>query len=449
MFKEKAGLCVVFILLLITNLKAQENSPYTRFGVGNLSTPYPVDLAGYGGLTAASEGPTMLNYANPASYGSLQLTTLSTGFYFTDILLSSNPSTGTGSESFQNGSLTNVCLGFPVIKNHWGASFGLVPYSRAEYSVAILNSESLGYSSSYNSFDDSGALYKFYVGNGFQFKLDTFDRINIGVNASYLFGTFSQTDDLAFVDTSNTYNTQHMEIKTLGGFMFQGGIQYIRQLKNGAHFTVGLQGNLQTVIPGRITDIWSRWVFQDVGNGGFKDTIQNINDQRGNMVLPAAIGGGVVYSNPKRFLIGINWDYTNWSKFSSFGEVTDTPAQLIDSWRIAVGGQWIPKIDNGVRNNFFKTLHYSAGFYFEQTYLDFYNTPIHQVAFTLGATVPLSHAVGGEDPYERLSTLNFALEVGERGTEGTIKNPLLLEDYITLSVGLTLNSLWFVKRKFE
>jgi hypothetical protein len=441
MFKAKVSICIVFILLLITNLKAQENSPYSRFGVGNLYSGYPVNLAGYGGLTAASEGPTMLNYANPASYGSLQLTTLSTGVYFNDTYLTSmSPSGGTTSQGFQSGSLTNLCLAFPVIKGHWGASFGLVPYSTQAYSVAQLDNPSVGYNS-YNSFQDSGSLYKFYVGNGFQFKLDTFNRINIGFNVAYLFGTLSQSDELAFVDTFNAYNSQNAVTKTMGGVVVQGGFQYLKGFKNGARLVFGVQGSLKTSVPGYTTNVWDRWVFQDIGNNGVKDTIEGVYNQRGSMVLPATIDVGIVYDNPSHFTIGFNWDYTDWSQFSSFGETTDDPnVSLIPSWRVAIGGQLLPDAKN--YQSYFKTIRYSAGFYVEQTDLDINGMPIIQKAFTLGASFPLTHG----PLFTRFSSLNLALEVGQRGT---IQNSLLREDYFTLSVGLTLNDLWFQKRKFE
>lgn len=456
MSKIKIGLFVAFLLLFTSFVKAQINSPYSRFGVGNLNPDYPVELAGYGGLSAASEGPTMLNYANPASFASLQLTTFSFGVYGSLYSLSSPPPNQT-SQSFQDGTLTNLCLGFPIVKGHWGASFGLMPYSREGYSIANLsstssnlnpNNTSLANIPYYNSFDDTGNLYKFYVGNAVQIRLDTFDRINIGISASYLFGTFSQSDDLAFVDTFNSYNSQHMETKTIGGIVLQEGVQYIKGLKSGARLVFGAYGNLQSNVSGRVTNIWDRFVFQDVGNGGIKDTINGTYNSKGAMVMPASINVGIVYDDPTHFTLGVNYDYTYWSKFSSFGDTGIVP--LTNSWRAAIGGQWLPDFKD--YHHYWKIVKYNLGFYYEKTDLQFNSgsagsitgpyTGVDQFAVTMGVSLPLTKG----PLYTRYSVLNFAVEMGQRGFLS--KNPLR-EQYITFSLGLTLNDLWFVKRKFD
>jgi hypothetical protein len=44
------------------------------------------------------------------------------------------------------------------------------------------------------------------------------------------------------------------------------------------------------------------------------------------------------------------------------------------------------------------------------------------------------------------SKVNCSLQVGKRGT---LKDNLVREQYIRLSIGLTFNEVWFQKKKFD
>ena len=52
---------------------AQENSPYSRYGIGNLVPPGNISNRGMGGISAGVSDATTINTVNPASYGNLSI----------------------------------------------------------------------------------------------------------------------------------------------------------------------------------------------------------------------------------------------------------------------------------------------------------------------------------------------------------------------------------------
>ena len=45
--------------------------------------------------------------------------------------------------------------------------------------------------------------------------------------------------------------------------------------------------------------------------------------------------------------------------------------------------------------------------------------------------------------------INFAAEIGQRGTLGTQQNPLVKENFVTLHLNFVINDRWFLKYKFD
>src|SRR4030095_3419005 len=63
------NLLIVCGLQLITcNLYAQENSPYSRYGLGDVAPSTNIGNRGMAGLSAAYADPLSINFTNPASY---------------------------------------------------------------------------------------------------------------------------------------------------------------------------------------------------------------------------------------------------------------------------------------------------------------------------------------------------------------------------------------------
>jgi hypothetical protein len=84
-----------------------------------------------------------------------------------------------------------------------------------------------------------------------------------------------------------------------------------------------------------------------------------------------------------------------------------------------------------------KMVFYRFGGEYRQSYLVIDDTPIDYRAVTIGAGIPLKGF---------LSIINVSLELGQNGTS---KNGLFKENFVTLHLDMSLKNLWFMKRKYD
>ena len=104
-----------------------------------------------------------------------------------------------------------------------------------------------------------------------------------------------------------------------------------------------------------------------------------------------------------------------------------------DSKTFSIGGYFIP--DASSLTSYWKRVIYRFGLKNEEKSIIINNLPINHFSLNLGLGLPLSG----------LSKANIGLEFGKTGDD---KNSLR-ENYVALRLGLSLNDIWFIKRKFN
>ena len=73
-------LSVLFVVFgLYTAASAQENSPYSRYGLGDLTPNQNIFTRGMAGISAASIDNRSINFTNPASLSTIGLTIFDIG----------------------------------------------------------------------------------------------------------------------------------------------------------------------------------------------------------------------------------------------------------------------------------------------------------------------------------------------------------------------------------
>ncbi len=103
-----------------------------------------------------------------------------------------------------------------------------------------------------------------------------------------------------------------------------------------------------------------------------------------------------------------------------------------DSNSLALGGYFIP--DNSSLVSYWKRVKYRFGIKNIKKSIIVNNLPINQFSLNLGLGLPVAG----------LSKANLGLEIGSIGDSEVIK-----ENYFSLRLGLTLNDVWFIKRKYN
>ena len=120
---------LLIIVFSFSVLSAQVNSPYSRYGLGNIFPATFGAANGMAGVSAAYFTPTNINYLNPASYSELNFAIFEVGAAGNVLSLE------TATEKFTSGdgNLSYLAFGFPLFKqlrrHKFGLSFGLIPYS--------------------------------------------------------------------------------------------------------------------------------------------------------------------------------------------------------------------------------------------------------------------------------------------------------------------------------
>ena len=442
---------ILFVLFVAGGLQmsatAQENSPYSRYGIGDLTPNHNVFTRGMGGIAAGITDTRSVNFTNPASLTSIYNTIFDVGTEIDyRILKSSNPAKKFTSA---NTYVSYLTMAFPLTtpkmakKNmFWAMSFGIKPVSKMNYKIEK-NERLTGIDSLNTLYEGSGGLNQAFFGTGFKYK-----NLSVGINAGYMFGNKDYNTMLTFIsDSSFFYYLSNSSNKTTyGGLFINGGIQYdialARDEKNPDFITkkikLGVYGNLQQNLKAR-TDIVRETIFYDQNGGYYRlDSVYEEKDVKGTIKLPAMIGFGATYQDAN-WLFGADFEYGNWASYRYYGQ-TDA---VQNNWTIRAGAQYYPAKDNTPVKKYFNFVKYRAGFYYGSDYIKV-NQNRPEYGFTIGTGMPLTSLKRISYTGEYV-VLNTALEFGNRGNRQTN----LRESVVRFSIGVSMNARWFQKPKYN
>lgn len=416
---------------------SQENSPYSRYGLGDLVPSQNITNRAMGGIAAGYSDFQSINFVNPASLGNITNTIFDLGAE-ADIrtLKSLNPA----KKYTQSNSLFSYLqVGFPIaskkmIKKHigWGVSVGLRPISRIDYKIE--KQERISTIDSLTTlYEGTGGVTQAFIGTGFHTK-----HLNIGLDFGYMFGNKDFNTRLAFINDTVTYYKSNSGTKThFGGLFVTGGIQYQTELSAGTILRIGAYGTLQHNL--KATQDITRETFQYDANGGTYrlDSIYDQSGISGTIQYPSSFGAGFSYSG-KQWLYGADFETANWSNYRYMGQAD----ALRNNWTIRGGVQYYPAKENTPSKKYFNFVKYRAGFYYGPDYIQ-PGASRPQYAFTMGTGMPLTSLQ--RIRFGEYVLLNTALEIGGRGD----KNSNVKENIVRFSIGLSMNARWFVKPKYD
>ncbi len=462
-------LTLTFLLLfLITTLPAfsQDNSPYSRYGIGDLTPAGHILTRGMGGISAGYGDATTINFNNPASYSSFQSflepksKKFISGRAILDIGMNFDSRTLKEPSPARKFTATNalfsyVQIGVPIKKN-WGLSFGLRPISRISYK--IFHNErlkdpltGLPIDSANTRFEGSGGSYLASLGIGFNlFRKEGAkgmeEKLSFGINAGYLFGEKDYSTRRSLINDSVNYYQANFETKTnYGNLYFNAGIQYKLPLdsKKRISMTIGAFGNWGQKL--NATQDVLRETFVYDGNIG-DVRLDSVSDQRnvkGKIILPSSVTMGFVVQRPiiiekdrkqAGWLFGLDFSMQSWNKYRFYGRVDSVK----NNWELKVGGQLnpVPQL-----RNYWSNVSYRAGFFIGPDYIKVGNK-LPRFGATLGMGLPV--AISRQAP-NQYTLINVALEYSKRGNN----NNLLRENMFRFSLGFSLSDLWFGKHKYD
>ena len=416
-------------LLFSLAIFAQEgtSSPYSFYGIGDIKFKGTVENRSMGSISVFPDS-IHVNIQNPAQLASLKLTSFALGGTYAN----TKSKTESQEAKARRTSLDYMAIAIPVGK--LGVGFGLIPYSSVGYKIqkitydintAVTPNDTTR--TVYSKYNGIGGVNKVFLGLGYRLT----PKINIGADFQYNFGTI-ETSNLQY-QTDLQYGSRENDISDLRGFNIDLGITYQTKVKSKysffsslaytpeAELTLGNKRNIEIV---QLLSTSAVTVIER----------ENIPIEDTKIKLPAKLIFGSGFGEVKKWLVGGEITFLNNSVLSNrFNDIQG--ATFENSIRYSLGGFFIPNYNS--YSNYYKRIVYRGGLRYENTGLVIQNKSINDFAANIGLGMPLSGT---------FTNINIGLEIGKRGTK---YYNLVEENYINLSVGLSLSDKWFVKRKFD
>jgi len=453
-------------LILIAGFHSQSafsqtlsQSPYGRFGLGDFQyTPSPF-LQSLGGVTQAVADSNILNLNQPASLASLEsgvtifeagLNGTSTNYEFSG-LSSSGSTAGFG----------YFGLSFPIKKKVWNMSLSLSPASNVGYFLSdTIDDPNSG--RIYLGYQGSGGYSNFAIGNGVQLG----KNFSIGLQARYVFGRVDYSSNVVFVEGQEDGHRNSLVTRTnrMADLQFETGIMYRKFFRRAGYknpevstrkkryadrdsveLTIGGTFRPSADMNGSYTYLAQTYFGNSPeGSIAYTDTIAFADRLAGKISIPMQYGGGITLgSSSKKWMVSTDFVYSNYDSFRIFG-VQDS---VRSSYRASFGLQINPtptvKVGSG-KVSYFKKIRYRAGAYYSDGMLRIDGNAVPEMGLSLGFGLPITLRTYNTRP--ATSVLNFTLSAGQRGLKGT--NPLV-EQYVRLSIGFSLNDRWFRKLQYD
>jgi hypothetical protein len=431
----------IFTLFFFT-AAAQENSPYTRFGIGDVQNNYNVANKGMGGIsqgfTESNSFLQPLNLANPASMATIYNAQFDLAADITSRSLKGNPNAANFKAT--NTILSYLQVGLPLTPNKWYAkqkrlalAFGLKPLTKINYKVRV-DERIPGIDSAATLFEGNGGVNQANITLAYKVK-----SFSVGITSGYNFGNRTTSAERVILNDSigGYYKRSNSTNSTQFGAVFLNlGAQYDVKLKNMSSLTFGATVNLQNKLKAKRTALVET---VDVGFDGTLinvDTVSFEGERKGNIIMPMNIAFGAAYAD-KHWIMGADVEIANWANYSSYG--VKEPTQ--NTFRVKVGAQYFPATEKTSLKKKLAFLRYRAGAYYGTDYI----SKRREYGFTLGAGMQLTSNYFSSR-FGEFVMLNTAVDLGQRNSSvtNTIK-----EGIFRVNIGLSIAGSWFRKRKYD
>lgn len=448
---------LLVLVCFVSTTKAQINSPFSRYGIGNeIYHSQNASSQGMGGFTAAYTASMngnfgqSVNFNNPASYSSLYMTTFDLGVNLTNTTLQrENPTLRYKSAYFIPNYLT---VGLPIDKvRKMGMAFGLRPLSQINYSIVEPKLLSTG-DSLYNNYMGQGGLNQAFIGFGKGWK-----NFSLGFNTGLNFGKKNIENIKTFQynpDSTAFYQSKASTTTMMSGVFFQLGAMGEYTLKSINHAKTTDKTEYTLSYGGTFTLNQNLSAKQDElrTTGAYSttqeiplDTVSLTSATPGTVSLPASFTLGVAIHKKEvsnrgvydQWVLGLEYDGANWKdKYKFYGQ-SDL---LSNASMVRLGLQFCPNAFD--YESYWSTVVYRAGFYTGKDYINFDGNGLNVSAITVGAGLPIRKYRSYDYQF---SLINLALQFGKRGSSSNSYQ----ESFFQFTVGYSLSDVWFNKRKYD
>ena len=394
-------------------------SPYSMFGIGDISMRGSAYNRSMGGVGIASRNSRFINILNPASVSARDTLTFMADFAILgqNRYQSQTTTSGDINSAANTFNMGNLAVSFPIYKS-LAMMVGVLPYSSTGYGYSYYETDPSVLSdvgNVYYTLSGQGGLYQGFASLG----CTLWDRLSLGAQALYYFGNVLKESSVTFSSDSfvGVSTSDRMSVNAFSG---KFGLQYDQPLSGKLTATLGATYRLGS----------------SLGNTLYKSGVKSAGDDI-NLASEWGVGLAVCYSDKLR----IEADYlrADWTgsgfESSYFCSVRNSslPFKSCVASSVRAGVEYIPNPRD--TRYYLKHVAYRAGVYYNKDYVSVGGYQLDDKGLTLGATFPIVNGYCG---------LTLAVEVGQRGNMSLVK-----ENYFNVSIGMSLYDIWFRRMQYN
>ena len=441
MLKVKFDKILILLALVVSALPAKGQneaynsySPYSMYGIGDISKFGTAYNKSMGGVGIATRDKRNINILNPAAVTEREVQSFMMDFsleqgnrYYAQHDMHSSNNTF---------NINSIIISFPIYKA-LAMYGGLTPYSDIGYKITSWETDKeiiANTGSILNTVQGYGGMSKAFFGAG----MTLFKGFSAGAEFDYMFGTLHKNNTFSmglssYRSISSGY-TMHLNSAT-GKF----GVQYAFPVGSKVSAVVGATYKLSSDLRGKV----DRFEIQ---------TISSINDstpaprtftvtlRKGGVKLAGEMGFGISLKGGDKWTAEVDYTRSDWTgsgldKTLGFATVGKAVFSASTSQSVRAGFSYVPN-RNDVRY-YRKTITYRAGAYWDQAYCKIDGMDLNAFGLTFGATLPVFRLSNG---------LTFGMDVGQRGSKS---GNLVRERYVNFNIGINIHDIWFIKTRYD
>jgi len=441
MLKRIVNKLLLFVMLsfCVLPLSAQNEAynaytPYSMFGIGEISKQGTAYNKSMGGVGIATRDKRNVNILNPAAVTEREAKSFMADFgvaqgnrYYAQHDLKSSNNTF---------NFYDFVISFPVYKS-LAMYAGVTPSSDIGYDMSskitdpsiIANTGVIT-----NTVNGYGGMSNIFIGAG----IDVIRGLSVGVEGQYYFGNLHKTN--TFTMSNSTYRSISSGFNMdLNAFTAKLGVQYETNVSENVTAVLGATYKFGTSLNGEV----ERYEIQSISSlndstpspRSYVDTLGS-----GKVKLASELGVGIAFKGGDKWTAEINYIRSDWSssgmnKLPGFASVGNAVFSASTAQSVRAGFSIVPN-RNDIRY-YRKRVTYRAGAYWDQASCKLDGKTINAVGITFGATLPVFSWSNG---------LTLGVDFGQRGS---LSGNLVRERYVNFNIGINIFDIWFIKPKYN
>ncbi len=398
-------------------------SPYSLYGVGEISKQGTAYNLGMGGIGIGVSDNRFINYLNPAAVSARDTLAFMLDFGVSQKNTYSSKDGATSAYNVFN--MNHIMLTFPIY-NKSAFIVGIMPYSNSGYKFEQTETNpdfvaDMG-DVKYQKYG-TGSINQFFFGASTKLT----KNLSLGLEGSYYFGSIDRKSNILFTSYQANRDMYSGWNYSVGCFTGKLGIQYAQPLKENTTLTIGATYRLGNTLSGEATryamtesSISTDTVYYDVKDGAHLD-------------IASELGVGFSLRKKDKWMFGVDYKTQDWNNTMFSQQNGDFIAQR--SHLFNAGFEFIPSKYHS--RDYFKRATYRIGAYYEQSYLTINGRSVNNIGLTLGMSLPI---------HKWYNAISVAMDIGQRGTNNY---GLVAERYVNFTISVNLHDVWFKKFQHE